>query len=102
MSSGGGGGSSVKLVMVGVDAQGNPTVDHADIEIWSTAGDQVKWMSAGIPFLITFAAGSPFAQSSYSGPSVLSGAISSGATGPYKYSVKVGVKTLDPRVIVRP
>jgi hypothetical protein len=97
-----GGGPSVKLITVSVDAQGNPTVDQANVELWSTNSDTCKWVSANIPFKITFAAGSPFAQSSYSGPSASSGAIQSGATGPYKYSVQVGSKILDPMVIIRP
>ena len=97
-----GGGPSVKLITVSVDSQGNPIVDHADVDLWSTNSDTCKWVSANIPFQITFAAGSPFAQSSYSGPSAPSGAIQSGATGPYKYSVQVGSKILDPKLIVHP
>ena len=95
-------GPSVKLITIGVDAQGNPTCQPATIEIWSTLGDQVKWMSAAIPFQITFAAGSPFAQSSFSGPIAPSGPIKEGATGSYKYSVQVGSKVLDPRVDIKP
>jgi hypothetical protein len=97
-----GGGPSVKLITVSVDSQGNPTVDQASVDLWSTNGDTCKWMSRNIPFVITFAAGSPFAQSSYSGPSASSGSIQSGATGSYKYSVQVGSKILDPMIIIRP
>jgi hypothetical protein len=97
-----GSGPSVKMITVGVDAQGNPTVNPSDVTIWSTLGDQVKWMSAGIPFLITFADGTPFAESSYSGPIAPSGPIQEGATGDYKYCVQVGAKILDPRIVVRP
>ncbi len=97
-----GGGPSVKLITVGVDSQGNPTVNPVDCALLSTTGEQCKWMSSNIPFQINFAAGSPFAQSEFSGPSAPSGAIQSGATGPYKYNVTVGAKVLDPRVIIHP
>jgi hypothetical protein len=97
-----GGGPSVKLITVGVDAQGNPTCNPLDVEIWSTLGDTVKWMSSGIGFVITFASASPFAESRFSGPSVSSGAIQPGASGDYKYSVQVGSKILDPKIGVRP
>lgn len=96
------GGPSVTIITVSVDASGNPTVDQANVDLWSTNGDTCKWMSANIPFKITFAAGSPFAQSSYSGPSAPSGAIKAGATGSYKYSVQVGGKILDPAIIIHP
>jgi len=97
-----GGGPSVKLIVVGVDSQGNPTVNLSSVDLWSTLGDECKWMSSNIPFQITFASGSPFAASSFSGPSAASGAIRAGATGPYKYSVQVGAKILDPEIKVHP
>ncbi len=95
-------GPSVKLVTIGVDAQGNPTATPTDLDIWSTMGDQVKWMGPGIPFQIIFAADSPFSQSRFNGPQASSGPIRSGASGEYKYSVQVGNKVLDPKIIVRP
>jgi plastocyanin len=97
-----GGGPSVKLVTVGVDAQGNPTCSPTTVDIWSTVGDTVKWVSSGVAFLITFASSSPFAESRFSGPMASSGAIQPGATGSYKYSVQVGSKILDPDVKVHP
>jgi hypothetical protein len=101
MSSPGFGGSVVQIT-VGIDSAGNPTVDQTDVTLWSTKGDSCKWVSANIPFMITFAAGTPFANSNFSDVSGTSGAIQTGATGPYKYSVRVGTKILDPRLIVRP
>jgi len=96
------GGASVKLIVVGVDAQGNPTVDFANVDLWSTLGDQCKWVSSNISFQINFAAGSPFGASKFSGTSVASGALQPGATGAYKYSVQVGSKILDPQISVHP
>ncbi len=95
-------GPSVTLITVSVDAQGNPTVNYSDVTIWSTLGQQVKWVSANLPFIITFAAGTPFAESSDCGPTAPSGPIQAGASGDYKYSVQVGSKILDPRIVVRP
>jgi len=95
-------GPSVKLITIGVDAQGNPTCTPLSVDIWSTLGDTVKWMSSGVAFLITFASGSPFAESRFSGPMASSGAIQPGATGNYKYSVQVGSKILDPDVKIHP
>jgi len=97
-----GGGPSVKLITIGVDAQGDPTCTPMEVDIWSTLGDTVKWMSSGITFLITFASGSPFAETHFSGPIVSSGAIQAGASGGYKYSVNVGGKILDPDLKVHP
>jgi hypothetical protein len=97
-----GGGPSIKLVTIAVDAQGNPTCNPMEVDIWSTLGDTVKWMSSGIGFLIIFASGSPFAESRFSGPSISSGAIQAGASGGYKYSVQVGSKILDPGLKVHP
>ena len=62
-----GGGPSVILITIGVDAQGNPTCTPMDTDIWSTLGNTVKWISASLGFEIVFTAGSPFAQSRFSG-----------------------------------
>lgn len=95
-------GPPAKVITISVDSQGNPAASPADQTIWSTLGDSVKWLSSGFGFVINFAAGSPFAASTFNGPIALSGAIQAGATGPYKYSVQVGTKILDPKIIVRP
>lgn len=95
-------GPSVVLITVGVDANGNPTVSTSDAILWSTHGDTAKWVSANVPFTVTFASGTPFAYSTYIGPNASSGAIQAGASGDYKYSVQVGTKILDPKLIVRP
>jgi hypothetical protein len=97
-----GGGPSVKLITIDVDAHGNPTCSPLNVDVWSTMGDTVKWISSGIGFLITFDSGSPFTESRFSGPSVSSGAIKAGASGPFKYSVNIGGKILDPRIAVHP
>lgn len=97
-----GSGPPAKVITIGVDSQGNPTASPSDQIIWSTLGDEVKWLSSGLSFVVNFAAGTPFAASTFNGPIALSGSIQSGATGPYKYSVQVGTKILDPKVIVRP
>ncbi len=97
-----GGGPSVKLITIDVDAQGNPTCNPMDVDLWSTLGDTIKWMSSGIAFLITFDSGSPFTESRFSGPSVASGAIRPGVSGSFKYSVNVGGKSLDPKVGIHP
>jgi hypothetical protein len=96
------GNSAEKLITVAVDGQGNPTVDQDSVDLLSTSGETCRWVSANIPFRIIFAANTPFAASSFSGPSAPSGAIKPGATGPYKYSVQVGNKILDPRLVIHP
>lgn len=97
-----GGGPSVKLVTIGVDAQGNPTANPMDVDLWSTVGDTMKWVSSGIAFQIAFDSGSPFSQSTFSGPSVASGGIRTGVSGSFKYSVHVNGKILDPKVGIHP
>ncbi len=96
------GGGSVNVIVVGVDGNGNPTVDKPSADIWSTNGDTVKWTSNNIPFTVSFGLNTPFAYSTYIGPTANSGAIQHGFSGAYKYSVQVGTKILDPRIIVRP
>ena len=96
------GNSAQKLIKVAVDAQGNPTVDQDSVDLWSTSGETCKWVSANIPFRIIFSANTPFAESSFSGPSASSGSLHPGATGTYKYSVQVGNKVLDPKLVVHP
>jgi hypothetical protein len=97
-----GGGRLAKVVTIGVDAQGNPTCDPMDIDIWSTLGDTINWASSGIVFLITFPLSSPFSLSSFYGPNASSGPIRAGVAGSFKYSVDVNGKILDPKVGVRP
>jgi hypothetical protein len=97
-----GGGPPPKVVTIGVDEQGSPTCDPMDVDIWSTLGDTINWVSSGIVFLITFASGSPFSLSSFYGPDALSGPIRAGASGSFKYSVHVNGKILDPKVGVHP
>jgi len=97
-----GGGPLIKIVTVGVDANGNPTCNPMDVDLWSTEGDTMKWHSSGIAFLITFDSGSPFTESRFSGPSASSGAIRPGVSGSFKYSVNVAGKILDPKVGIHP
>jgi hypothetical protein len=97
-----GGGPPAKVITIGVDAQGNPTCNPMDIDIWSTLGDTINWVSSGIVFLITFPLSSPFALSSFYGPNASSGPIRAGVSGSFKYSVHVSGKILDPKVGVHP
>ena len=97
---------TVKRVQVTTDSQGSPAVNTPDVEIWSTKGDQVEWAGTG-PFIIDFGGNTPFSASIFTNMSassavLVSGPIKTGATGPYKYSVKIGSKVLDPRIIIQP
>ena len=96
---------AIKQIAVTSDAQGNPGVNIEDLDIWSTEGDQVHWTGSAM-FIIDFQGNSPFASSVFSngemGVGASSGPIKAGATGSYKYNVKIGSKTLDPIVKVHP
>src|SRR5450432_1799686 len=87
------GQGQVKPVVIGVDANGIPTVSPGTVTLSTANGDTVRWFSSGISFQITFPSGSPFVNSSFAGSNVLSGAIQHGSTGPYNYTVTVGNKS---------
>jgi len=97
---------AIKQVRVSTSAQGSPIVDVPDVDVWVPNGDEVQWTGTG-PYTIDFAGNSPFSSSSFSCPDgsstpLLSGPINVGATGTYKYNVKIGSKVLDPNVKVHP
>jgi len=97
---------AIKQVHVSSNSQGSPIVDIPDVDIWVPDGDQVQWVGTG-PYMIDFVGSSPFSSSSFSCPDgsstpLSSGPIKVGATGSYKYNVKIGSKVLDPNVKVHP
>ena len=88
---------SVRIKLV----NGLPTVDSDAVELWSTKGEQIEWISDH-DFVICFPHDSPFESRHFYPGSPTSGKIKHGATGRYKYSVEIGGKILDPTIIVRP
>jgi len=97
---------TIKQVQVSCNAQGSPVVNIPDVTLWSPDGDQMQWLGNG-PYEVHFPSGTPFANSSFNCPAgsstpLSSGPIQQGATGVYKYNVRIGTKVLDPRVTVSP
>lgn len=82
-------------------ANGMPSVDNEAIELWSTEGEQVEWVSDH-NFVICFPRESPFESRHFHTGSRVSGKIRPGATGRYKYNVEVNGQVLDPTVIIKP
>lgn len=89
-----------KSVKINLD-NGMPSVDCDAIELWSTKGEQVEWVSEH-DFVICFPRESPFESRHFHPRSPASGRIKEGATGRYKYNVEIGGRVLDPTIIVKP
>ena len=95
-------------IMVSVGADGMPKVDPDALKVCE--GDTVRWVFKGaardFSVLFTSAEDSPFDWNQQTGATVTGtvrqGAVRDGQQTPYKYDVKVGVKTLDPKIIVDP
>lgn len=96
--------SNPKRVNILHKTGGKPAVDQDPIEIWSTKGEELEWTCdhPGQEFYICFAGKSPFKQQHFHSRNNRSGAIRTGATGPYKYSIEIDGHVLDPTVIIRP
>jgi plastocyanin len=95
-------------IMVTVGADGMPEVDIDSLTVCE--GDTVRWIFQGsarqFSILFTSAEDSPFDWKQQTGATVTGtvrqGAVKDGQQTPYKYDVKVGEKTLDPKIIVVP
>jgi plastocyanin len=95
-------------IMVTVGADGMPEVDTDSLTVCE--GDTVRWIFRGtarqFSILFTSAEDSPFDWKQQTGATVTGtvrqGAVKDGQQTPYKYDVKVGEKTLDPKIIVVP
>lgn len=95
-------------IMVTVGADGMPEVDTDSLTVCE--GDTVRWVFQGaarqFSILFTGDQGSPFDWNEQTGATVTgvvkAGAAKDGQQTPYKYDVKVGSKTLDPKIIVVP
>ena len=95
-------------IMVTVGADGMPEVDTDSLTVCE--GDTVRWIFQGaarqFSILFTSAGDSPFEWKQQTGATVTGtvrqGAVKDGQQTPYKYDVKVGEKTLDPKIIVVP
>lgn len=95
-------------IMVSVGADGMPKVDPDTLKVCE--GDTVRWVFRGaardFSVLFTSAEDSPFDWNEQTGATVTGtvreGAVKDGQQTPYKYDVKVGEKTLDPKIIVDP
>ena len=95
-------------IMVTVGADGMPEVDTDSLTVCE--GDTVRWIFQGaarqFSILFTSAGDSPFDWKQQTGATVTGtvrqGAVKDGQQTSYKYDVKVGEKTLDPKIIVVP
>lgn len=95
-------------IMVTVGADGMPEVDTDSLTVCE--GDTVRWIFRGaarqFSILFTSAEDSPFDWKQQTGATVTGtvrqGAVKDGQQTPYKYDVKVGERTLDPKIIVVP
>jgi plastocyanin len=93
-------------IKVKVDSSGQPVVDPDTVS--ACVGDTVHWVFAGSKeFKVHFMDGdSPFDWSDSKGASVegtvKADAVKGDAPTPYKYSVDVDGKVLDPKIIVDP
>ena len=95
-------------IMVSVGADGMPEVDPDSLTVCE--GDTVRWIFRGaarqFSILFTSAGDSPFDWQQQTGATVTGtvrqGAVKDGQQTPYKYDVKVGSRTLDPKIIVVP
>ena len=97
---------AIKQIQVSVNAQGSPVVNIPDVTLWSPDSEQAQWLGMG-PYEVYFPTQSPFASSSFNCPSgssapLNSGPLKAGATGVYKYNVRIGTQVLDPKITVRP
>ena len=97
---------AIKQIQITANAQGSPVVNIPDVTLWSPDGDQAQWNGTG-PYEVYFPTESPFSNSSFNCPSgssapLCSGPLNVGATGDYKYNVRIGTKVLDPKVTVKP
>jgi len=97
---------AVKQIQVSANAQGCPAVNISDVALWSPDGDEAQWLGTG-PYEVYFPDESPFSNSSFNCPSgssapLNSGPLKVGATGVYKYNVRIGTQVLDPKITVHP
>jgi hypothetical protein len=94
-----------KRVLVQHHEGGKPSVDHEEITLDRTQGDEMHWICdhPGKKFRVTFDKESPFARSTFDETDYQSGPIRPDARrGAYKYSVEINGHVHDPKVIVQP